>query len=420
VIFVKILKAYRFKLKTNDDLEQKLSSFAGHCRFVWNYFWRINHDRLMYGQRIISNYNEMDFWSKLLKSSDEYAFLQEAPAHIIQQKLKDLAKAYKDGFDKTQPNKRLPTRRKKHEHSSFRFPAPNQIKIDNRRICLPKLGWIGFYKSCAIDGDIRNVTVSYKSGDWYISIQVVTEQPSSQPSTKAIGLDVGIEKFVVGSSVDGDKEWLPINSFRTLQAKIAKEQRKLKHKQKYSANWLKKKKRIQKLHTKVSNKRNNHLHKISTEISKSHAIIFVEDLKVKNISASAKGTVEQHGKNVKAKSGLNKSILDQGWYKFKTMLDYKSRWRGGKVIEINPRYTSQICSCCGYKDSANRKSQEHFECLQCGFTLNADYNAARNILAAGLCRVGLSSEPHWWSAAETSGKVRTSTNLYKQESPCFS
>lgn len=414
MMFVKILKAYKFKLKTNDNLAQKLNAYAGHCRFVWNYFWRINHDRLQRGQRIISNYNELDFWSKLLKRSEQYAFLKEAPAHIIQQKLKDLAKAYQDGFDKSQPNKRLPTKRKKHHHSSFRFPAPNQIKIENRRISLPKLGWIGFHKSREIDGELRNVTVSYRSGNWYISIQVAVEQQSTQPNTehKAIGLDVGIEKFAVGSTGDGhNQEWLSIHSFRSLQHKIAREQRKLKHKQKYSANWLKQKQRIQKLHTQVSNKRNHHLHQISTEISKSHAMIFVEDLKVKNMSASAKGTTDQHGSNVKAKSGLNKSILDQGWYKFKTMLDYKSQWRGGEVIEVNPRCTSQTCSCCGYKDSNNRKSQSHFECLQCGFTLNADYNASRNILAAGLCRVGLSSESHKWSAAETGGKVRTSTNL---------
>lgn len=172
MMFVKILKAYTFKLKTNDDLAQKLKDYAGHCRFVWNYFWRINHDRLQRGQRIISNYNELEFWSKLLKSSEQYSFLKEAPAHIIQQKLKDLAKAYQDGFDKSQPNKRLPTKRKKHHHSSFRFPAPNQIKIENRRISLPKLGWIGFHKSREIDGELRNVTVSYQSGNWYISIQV--------------------------------------------------------------------------------------------------------------------------------------------------------------------------------------------------------------------------------------------------------
>ena len=89
-----------------------------------NYFWRINNNRLSRGKRIISSYGEMDFWSKILKQSDQYSFLKEAPAHLVQQKLTDLAKAYNDGFDKRQPNKRLPTKRKMHLHSSFRFPDP--------------------------------------------------------------------------------------------------------------------------------------------------------------------------------------------------------------------------------------------------------------------------------------------------------
>ena len=206
-------------------------------------------------------------------------------------------------------------------------------------------------------------------------------------------------------------KWLSVNSFRRLEAKIAIEQRKLKHKQKYSANWQKQVRRIQRLHTKASNVRNNHLHIISTEICKNHAMIFVEDLKIKNMSTSAKGTVEEHGKNVKAKAGLNKSILDQGWYKFKTLLDYKSLWNGGEVIEVNPQYTSQACSCCSYRDSRNRVSQAQFRCLQCHSEINADINAARNILAAGLCRVGLCSEPHRWPTAETCGNTQVSTTL---------
>lgn len=175
---------------------------------------------------------------------------------------------------------------------------------------------------------------------------------------------------------------------------IDKEQRKLKHKRKFSNNWIKQTRKIQKLHSKADNSRNDHLHKISTEICMGHATILIEDLDVSKVSKSAKRTENQPGKNVKFKSYLNKSILDQGWYKFRMQLEYKSCWRGGIVVAINPRYTSQICSQCSAVSKDNRKTQSSFVCTNCGLGINADINAARNILAAGLSRVGLCSESH--------------------------
>ena len=157
-----IRKAYKVRLKTNADLEDKFWQYAGHCRFIWNYFWRLNKYRLDQGLPIM-RYFEMDYFSKLLKASDEYGFLKEAPAQCLQQKLKDLDKAYRDGFDKKQVRKWLPKLRKKQIHSSFRFPEPKHIEIDNRRMKLPKLGWVSFYKSQAILGAIKNITLSYKT-----------------------------------------------------------------------------------------------------------------------------------------------------------------------------------------------------------------------------------------------------------------
>ena len=115
-------------LKTNPAVEHTLWQYAGCCRFVWNYFWRMNSDRLGAGKHIL-RYQEMDHWSKWLKQSDKYGFLADAPAHILQQKLRDLDRAYSDAFDKNQPNKRLPKKRKRHLHSSFRFLSPSQFVI---------------------------------------------------------------------------------------------------------------------------------------------------------------------------------------------------------------------------------------------------------------------------------------------------
>src|SRR5699024_2806458 len=115
----------------------------------------------------------------------------------------------------------------------------------------------------------------------------------------------------------------------------------------------------------------------------SHAMIVCEDLKVANMSGSASGTMDKKGRNVKAKSGLNKSILDQVWSMALDMLDYKQQWQGGLLIKINTRYTSQTCFECKNVDKGNRRSQSQFECVQCGHKGNADLYAAKNILAAG-------------------------------------
>ena len=130
-------------------------------------------------------------------------------------------------------------------------------------------------------------------------------------------------------------------------------------------------------------KRLDYLHKSSTWITKNHGVIYLEDLKIANMSKSAKGTKEAPGRNVKAKSGLNKSILDQGWFELKRQIQYKSDWFGGKVVLVNARYTSQTCSECGYKDKENRETQAKFLCKECGHKDNADLNAAKNILTVG-------------------------------------
>ena len=136
------------------------------------------------------------------------------------------------------------------------------------------------------------------------------------------------------------------------------------------------------------------MHQHSTTISQNHAVIVVEDLKVSNMSKSAKGTVDEPGKKVAQKSGLNKAILDQGWGMFRTMLEYKQLWRGGMVIAVPPAYTSQRCAECGHVSPENRVVQALFSCVACGHTDHADVNAARNILAAGLAESLNACGPH--------------------------
>lgn len=374
------MKAYKFRLKPTAQQREWLARIVGHCRFLWNKVLQINLSRLQQKQFLMW-YQEADYWSKLWKASEEYGFLKEAPAHCLQQKLRDLDKAFRDAFDKKQPLKQMPTWRKKGVHDSFRFPQASHFQIDNRRVKLPKIGWIRFSKSQAIKGEIKNATVSSVSGKWYISFQVEQAVSDSvHPASTCIGIDMGIAQFATFSNGDAIE---PISAFKKWEKRLAKCQRKLSKKQKYSANWKHQKKQVQKIHRKIVNVRHDFLHKISTQLCKNHAMIVVEDLKITNMSRSAKGTLESPGKNVKAKSGLNKSILDQGFGEFRRQLEYKLNWRNGIFVKVNPQYTSQRCSQCGYTDKNNRLSQAIFVCQSCGYQANADVNAARNILAAG-------------------------------------
>jgi putative transposase len=149
------------------------------------------------------------------------------------------------------------------------------------------------------------------------------------------------------------------------------------------------------------------VHKVTTAIVKSHAYVVVEALKVKNMSASAKGDAQKHGKNVRQKAGLNRSILDQGWGMFRQFLAYKLKYNyGTKLIEVKAHYTSQRCSECGHTHKDNRKNQASFKCMQCGLAMNADINAAINIRTAGLAELacgvnGVGNYPKCHYEAET-------------------
>ncbi|HHM2006177.1 TPA: RNA-guided endonuclease InsQ/TnpB family protein, partial [Klebsiella pneumoniae] len=272
------------------------------------------------------------------------------------------------------------------------------------------LGWVTFRQSRDIVGKIKNATVSQHAGSWYISFQVEMEvdQPV-HPSTSAVGLDAGVSKLATLS--DGTV-FEPVNSFKQNQSRLARLQRQLARKVKFSANWKKQKARISRLHSHIANIRLDYLHKVTTTVSKNHAMIVIEDLKVSSMSKSAAGAADMPGRNVAAKSGLNKAILDQGWYELRRQLEYKQSWLGGQVLAVNPAYTSQKCACCGHRSKENRKSQANFVCLECGYKENADINGARNILAAG--HAVLACEVNGASMPSAAGTKRLSNQLATQ------
>ncbi|MGO9614388.1 MAG: RNA-guided endonuclease InsQ/TnpB family protein [Dissulfurispiraceae bacterium] len=370
-----IRKGFKYRLKPDRFEEMNMSKTAGCNRFVWNTMLAIQKERLDNDQSCLS-YSKMA--AVLIEMKAEFEFLKEVHSQTLQQTLKDLDRAIKDAFDKKSP-KKFPRFRKKWINEHFRYPQG--FKLNDNVVYLPKVGWLPYFKSRDVEGTPKNVTISRNGKHWAVSIQTEIEIATPEhPSVRSVGIDMGIKRFATLS--DGTFHE-PLNSFRKLEARLALAQRKLSKKRLYSQNWHKQKAVVSRIHANIANARKDYLHKVSTTISENQAMVVLEDLQVVNMSASAKGTVEQPGTEVKQKSGLNKAILDQGWAQFRRMLEYKQVWRGGLTLAVPPQHTSQKCPVCGFVHADNRKSQAVFRCINCGYTANADHVAAINILAAG-------------------------------------
>jgi len=375
-------QAYRYELRPDGAQQHAMRQFAGCCRVVYNKALGLHKETYERGSTARFSYVKL---ANLLPAwKQEFPWLKQPPAQTLQQALKDLERAYVNFFEKRADAPRF--KKKGRSKASFRYPQPEQIKLDeaNSRIFLPKLGWMRYRNSRRIQGGVRNVTISLTAGKWCMSIQTEREVGTPvHPSSSAVGVDLGVARFATLS--DGTV-FEPLNSFKQHEVALRKAQQSLSRKVKFSKNWHKAKKKVQRIQARIANVRKDYLHKTTTTISKNHAMVCIEDLQVSNMSKSAKGTVLQPGRNVKAKSGLNKAILDQGWGMARQMLTYKTVWNGGILVVVPPQYTSQTCPCCGYISRENRQTQAKFACVECGYENNADLVGAINILRAGQAR----------------------------------
>lgn len=372
---------HTFRLDPTDEQRLKMAQVAGCARYVYNRMLAIQ----------IKQYEEtgkMDRRSgleKLLpgwKRAEETAWLADAPSQSLQQAAAALDVAWDRFFDPKLPEARKPTFHKKQTHCSFRYPQGFKLDQKHQRVYLPKIGWVYYRKSRHLWGEVRNITVRRKNGHWYMSVglrQKATRETTDV--TNPIGLDVGIVCHVAMSNGNQKRAPAPLRKFAK---KVAQLQSRRDRKQKQgSRRFAVKSRRIARLQELIANIRKNHLHELTTRLTKNHGIVCVEDLKVKNMSKSAKGTQEDTGKNVRAKAGLNREILAQGRHELRRQLDYKLAWRDGTLVAVPPQYTSQTCHTCGAVDRDSRKTQSLFVCTACG----ADINAAKNILAAGLAAI---------------------------------
>ena len=384
------LQAFQYELMPTGEQQRPMRRFAGSCRFVFNRALALQKARYEQGEKkrgYAGLCKELTAW----RNGTETPWLADAPVHPLQQTLRDLERAYTNFFAKRAD---FPRFKKKGQSDSFRYPDPKPIKLDqaNNRLFLPKLGWLRYRNSREALGTVKNITVSQNSGKWFVSIQTEREVAQPVPSGDAVGIDMGVARFATLS--DGSF-YAPLNRFKRHETALRKAQQAMSRKTKFSTNGKKAKARVQRIHSRIGNARRDYLHKCSTPISQNHAMVCIEDLPVRNLSRSAAGSTEKPGRNVRAKSGLNKSILDQGGFAFRRQLDDKLAWNGGWLVAVPPQYTRRTCPCCGHVSAENRQTQAKFECVDCGFEDNADVVGAINVLRAGHARL----------ACEVSGAV---------------
>ena len=386
ILTMQRLQAFQYELMPDGNQQRAMRRFAGSCRFVFNKALALQNANREAGSKFI-RYVEM---ANLLPAwKIEFAWLRESPWQALQHALKNLDRAFTNFFEK---RAEYPRFKKRGYADSFRFPQGFKLDQANSRIFLPKLGWLRYRNSRQVLGTVRNVTVSNRNGKWLVSLQTAREVEQPVAQGDAVGIDLGVVRFATLS--DGTV-FAPHSRFKQDLAALGKAQRAMSRKKKFSHHWKKAKARVQRLHVRMANARRDYLHKTSTTISKNHAMVVVEQLQVSNMSRSAAGSVEHPGSNVRAKAGLNRSILNQGWAEFRRQLEYKMLWAGGQFLTVPPHNTSRRCPQCGHVCGENRRTQADFACIDCGYSENADLVGAINILRAGHARF----------ACEVNGKV---------------
>jgi len=375
-----ITKTYRYRLKLTNSQQEQVDSLLHTCRAIYN----LALETKMYAYR--SNrvsLSQSDLQKQLteLKREKGYEWIKEVPSDSLQEVIERLDKTYKKFFS----GGGFPKFSNRDKYKSITFKRVSRDEDNGSRVILPNLGSVKFFWSRDMEGELRRATIKKENGKYYISIVTRQELDTTKiyyhSDNQAVGIDMGVENFLVTS--DGEF----VDNPRFLQShkrQMRILQRKLARQKKLSYNWYRTKTQISKLHLKTKNQRKDFLHKSANSLLSSYDFISAEKLNLKNMTKSAKGTIEEPGKNVKQKAGLNRSMLDLGLGMFFKIVNYKSEWQGKMLVQINPAYTSQQCSACYHVEAGNRKSQSEFLCLACGYKANADYNAAKNILREGI------------------------------------
>ena len=370
-------RGFSYALRPTPEQSEKFAQYAGVCRLVWNLALeqREKHWR-NYQKRTGDNLNYVTQARELTALRAEFDFVRDVSQTAEQFSLKNLDDAYKRFFKGLGG---YPKPKKKGVHDTFTF-AGREIQITrlNKRwgmVRLPKIGWVKFRWTRTPVGKFTEATISKTALGWSISIGCKINAEIPNPGG-IVGIDRGVAIPVMLS--DGTAYHLP-RQVANLEKKARHAQRIASRRNRGSRRWAQAQRRVSAIKAKQARVRKHWAHETTTDICRHFGTVVIERLRTKNMTASAAGTIEEPGKSVAQKRGLNRAILNVGWHQIETMLFYKSV----NLIKVDPKYTSQTCSACGTVDKRGRKSQASFVCPSCGFRANSDLNAAINIRNRG-------------------------------------
>jgi transposase, IS605 OrfB family, central region len=357
------LKAFRYRIYPNKEQESLLNKTFGCVRVVWNHNVEVfnSYDKELAEQRIPLTSTEL---------RRKHEWMKEVSASAVQQKAMDFRQFKQNFFSKTRKGKiGRPSFKKKDAAQSFRLPN-QKFTLGENSIRLEKIGTVKLVMDRPVPSGSKfmSVTVSKnKCNQLFASVLVETGIAPKPKTGAAIGIDVGLKIFIAcsdGATVENPK------FFRESQTKLARAQKLLSRKKKGS--WRRKaaKLKVARIHNYTANQRKDFLHKLTTRLTSNNDFIAIEDLNVA-------GMVKNHK--------LAKSITDASWAEFTSMLDYKAAWYGKEVVRVDRWFaSSKLCSACGEKKETLTLQERTFNCEACGFSMDRDENASRNILTEAL------------------------------------
>ena len=365
----------RYRLLPTPAQEAVLRGHCAHARFTWNLAIE-QHSHWRPARGSAPGYLEQ--CRQLTAARKQYPWLAAGSQMVQQQALRDFTQAMAKFFGGTHGR---PSWRKAGRDEGFRVVAvkAGEVRRLSRHVGevrVPKAGWARFRWSRAVPPGVKSYRVTRdRAGRWHVAFAAVPE-PIPTPGS---GLAVGIDRGVAVSAALSTGELLRVPVLGSAERKrMLRLERKLARAQHGSNRRGRVKHAIARLKTRQTDRRKDWAEKTSTDIARRFDVIRVEDLRIRDMTRSARGTAGNPGRNVRAKAGLNREILRSGWGLLVRRLQEKAP---GRVEKIKPAFTSQRCSACGHVDAKSRQSQTRFVCTVCGFACNADVNAAKNIAA---------------------------------------
>ena len=378
--------AYPFRLYPTRKQQERLQWTLARCRELYNAALQERRDAYRMVGKHINYYDQANQLPEIKQEREEY---QDIHSQVLQDVLRKVDKAFKAFFARCKRGDTpgFPRYKGRNQFDSFTYPQTGFSLTHDNRLMLSKIGSVNVKMHREIKGTINICTIKREGNAWFVVFACEVEPESQENNAEVVGVDLGLLHFATlsdGSTIENPRY------LRTSEKKLTCLQQSLARKKRGSHRRKKAVQQVAKAHRKVRNQRADFLHKHSRKLVNSYGTIVFEDLQPANLRLRPKPSPDESGmylpNGAAAKGGLNKSIVDAGWAMFQQFCTYKAEEAGRKVLFVNPRYTSQVCSGCG--QVRKKELSERWHSCECGTELDRDHNAALNILRLGRSQRG--------------------------------